>query len=124
MDALFIEKTKETPEIDFNASTGVLKISGRAYSNDIYQLFKPLNAWLDKYLARPKDITTIELKIEYCNSIFNKLLIIFFENCKSVIEKEKKLHIIWYYEKGDRESVDEANHISRLIGLPIEKIEF
>ena len=124
MDALFIEKTKETPEIDFNPSTGILKISGRAYSNDIYQLFKPLNAWLDKYLAKPKENTTIELKIEYCNSIFNKLLIIFFENCKSVILKEKKLKIIWYYEKGDRESIDEADHISKLIGLPIEKIEY
>jgi hypothetical protein len=124
MDALFIEKTKETPEIDFNPSTGILKISGRAYSNDIYQLFKPLNAWLDKYLAKPKENTTIELKIEYCNSIFNKLLIIFFENCKSVILKEKKLKIIWYYEKGDRESIDEADHISKLIGLPIEKMEY
>ena len=70
MNELLIEKTKETPEINFNPSTGVLKISGRAYSNDIYQLFKPLNAWLNKYLAKPKDITTIELRIEYCNSIF------------------------------------------------------
>ncbi len=124
MDALIIEKTKETPEINFNPTTGVLKISGRAYSNDIYQLFKPLNAWLDQYLAKPKDITTIELKIEYCNSIFNKLLLIFFENCKSVLQKDKKLIIIWKYEKGDKESVDEANHISKLIGMQIEKVEF
>lgn len=124
MDALIIEKTKETPEINFNPNTGVLKISGRAYSNDIYQLFKPLNTWLDQYLAKPKDITTIELKIEYCNSIFNKLLLIFFENCKSVIQKDKKLVIIWKHEKGDKESVDEANHISKLISFPIEKIEF
>ncbi len=124
MDALIIEKTKETPEINFNPVTGVLKITGRAYSNDIYQLFKPLNEWLNIYLAKPKDTTTIELKIEYCNSIFNKLLIIFFENCKSVIQKNKKLVIIWHYERGDKESVDEANHISKLIGYPIEKIEF
>ena len=124
MDALIIEKTKETPEINFNPVTGVLKISGRAYSNDIYQLFKPLNDWLNIYLAKPKNTTTIELKIEYCNSIFNKLLIIFFENCKSVIQKDKQLIIIWRYERGDKESVDEANHISKLIGYPIEKIEF
>lgn len=94
MDVLNIEKTKETPEINFDHTTGILKITGRAYSNDIYQLFKPLNAWLDIYLAKPKETTTIELKIEYCNSIFNKLLIIFLEDCKSVIQKEKKLVII------------------------------
>ena len=124
MDALIIEKTKDTPEINFNPATGVLKITGRAYSNDIYQLFKPLNAWLDIYLSKPKETTTIEFKIEYCSSIFNKLLIIFLENCKSVIQKDKKLIIIWKYEKGDKESYDEANHISKLIGIPIEKIEF
>lgn len=124
MDVLNIEKTKETPEINFDHTTGILKITGRAYSNDIYQIFKPLNAWLDIYLAKPKETTTIELKIEYCNSIFNKLLIIFLESCKSVIQKEKKLVIIWKHEKGDRESVDEANHISKLIGMPIEKVEF
>lgn len=123
MEVLIIEKTKETPEINFNASTGVLKISGRAYSNDIYQLFKPLNAWLNQYLAKPKDNTTIELRIEYCNSIFNKLIVIFFENCKAVLQKDKKLEIVWFYEKNDRESVDEANHISKLIGMPIEKRE-
>ncbi len=124
MDVLLIEKTKETPEINFNHTTGVLRLTGRAYSNDIYQLFKPLNAWLDLYLAKPKDITTIELRIEYCNSIFNKLLIIFLESCKSVIQKNKKLDIVWFYEKNDRESVDEANHIAKLIGMQIEKREY
>ena len=124
MNELYIEKTKETPEIDFNHKTGILKISGRAYSNDIYQLFKPLNSWLDEYVANPKEITTVELKIEYCNSIFNKLLVIFLETCKKVELKEKKLVLRWHYEKADKESLDDANHMSRLIKFPIESIEF
>ena len=105
MTELFIEKTKETPEINFNYKTGVLKITGRAYSNDIYQLFKPLNSWLDEYITKPKDITTIELKIEYCNSIFNKLLILFLETSKKVELMEKKLILKWYYEKTDKNAL-------------------
>ena len=125
MNELIIEKTNETPEINFNPISGVLRMKGRAYSNDIYQLFKPLNTWLDEYLSKPKEITTIDINIEYCNSIFDKLLLIFFENCKAVLQKDKKLVIIWHYEKDDKESADEAtNHISQLIGLPIEKKEF
>ena len=124
MNELYIEKTKETPEIDFNHKTGILKISGRAYSNDIYQLFKPLNSWLDEYMTNPRETTTIELKIEYCNTIFNKLLLIFLESCQLVTQKEKKLTIRWYYEKADKESLDDANHMSRLIKFPIESIEF
>ncbi|CAN5396104.1 hypothetical protein BH10BAC1_BH10BAC1_21180 [soil metagenome] len=124
MNALIIEKTKETPEINFNPTTGVLQITGRAYSNDIYQLFKPLNSWQDQYLANPKNITTIELRIEYCNTIFNKLLLIFLETSKTVLTKNKQLVIKWYYEKGDKESMDDANHNSKLIDFPIEKVEY
>ncbi len=124
MNALIIEKTKETPEINFNPATGVLRISGRAYSNDIYQLFKPLNLWLQEYLSKPNEITTVELRIEYCNSIFNKLILLFFESCKTVLEKNKQLVIIWYYEEGDRESLDDADHLSKLIVFPIEKKEY
>ena len=32
MDVLNIEKTKETPEINFDHTTGILKITGRAYA--------------------------------------------------------------------------------------------
>ena len=124
MNDLIIDKTKETPEINFNPSTGVLKITGRAYSNDIYQFYNGFIVWVDQYLMNPKEKTTIEIQIEYCNTIFNKLLIKLFEKSKTVLEKNKQLVIVWRYEKGDKESADEANYISKLIGIQIEKVEF
>jgi len=124
VNELIIEKTKETPEINFNPNSGVLKMSGRAYSNDIYQFYKPLNFWLEEYLINPKDTTVIDIKLEYCNSVFNKLLLAFFVKCKSVIAKDKKIIINWYHEKDDKDSLDDANRISRIIQLEITKIEF
>lgn len=124
MDDLIIESTNETPEINFSATSGVLKISGRAYSNDISSFYKNLSNWLEGYLMDPQKTTTIELQLDYYNSIFIKLLFYFFEKSKTVFQKDKKLIIKWYYQKGDEESIDDAIRISKIINLPIEKVEF
>lgn len=124
MDDLIIEKTNETPAINFNSTSGVLKISGRAYSNDISTFYKNLSNWLEEYLKMPQDITTIELQLDYYNSIFIKLLFYFFEKSKIVFQKNKKLIIKWHHQKGDEESIDDAIRISKIINLPIERVEF
>src|SRR6266481_2791632 len=107
MNELTIERTQSTPEINFNSKSGILKIAGRANANDISLFYKQLDAWLDLYLVQPKD-TTIELHLEYINSVFSKLLFTFFEKCKTVIKKEKKLLIKWYHYKDDEDSIDDS----------------
>ena len=98
MDDLIIEKTNETPEINFSSTTGVLRISGRAYSNDISMFYKSLSNWQEEYLRSPQETTIIELQLDYYNSIFIKLLFYFFERSKDVIQKNKKLIIKWYHQ--------------------------
>ena len=124
MNDLIIERTQETPEINFNSKSGVLKISGRAYSNDINMFYKKLNIWLEEYLKHPSDITTLELQLDYYNSIFIKLLYYFFEKSKIVIQKDRKLIIKWHHQKDDEDSIDDAIRISKIINLPIEKVEY
>ena len=122
MDDLIIERTPETPEINFNSSTGTMKIFGRAYSNDISSFYKNLANWLEEYLKNPQETTTIELQLDYYNSIFIKLLYYFIEQSKSVLQKNKKLEIKWFYQDGDDESSDDAMRISKIINYPIETI--
>ena len=74
MNNLIIERSVETPEINFNSQTGVLKVSGRAYSGDITQYYKQMSAWLEEYLKEPQQTTVIELQLDYYNSVFIKLL--------------------------------------------------
>ncbi|MBC7863194.1 MAG: DUF1987 family protein [Bacteroidia bacterium] len=124
MDELIMVETTESPGIHFNPVTGVLKISGRAIANDINVLYKPLDAWLDEYLQQPQEITTIELRLDYVNSMFNKLLFVFLEKSKSVTAKKKKLVIKWFHLPEDEDSVEDANRISKIINVQIDKIEY
>ncbi|MBA2612726.1 MAG: DUF1987 domain-containing protein [Bacteroidetes bacterium] len=122
MNSLIIAETLETPEINFNSDAGILKITGRAYSSDITVFYKNLSAWLDEYINDPKD-TTVELNLDYYNSVFHKLLFNFLKKCKSVLEKDKKLVIKWYYNDGDEDSIDASINYAKSLDYPIEKIE-
>lgn len=122
MTDLIIAETSETPEINFNHKTGILKISGRAYSNDIKLFYQKMDVWLEEYLQNPNSITTIELTLDYYNSVFNKLMFNFFVKCLSKINGNNILTIKWFHQKDDDDSIDEANRISRTIDFPIEKI--
>lgn len=124
MNELIIKSTQTTPEINFNPASGILKMSGRAYSSDINLFYKRLDAWLDEYVHAPAEITTIELRLDYYNSIFSKLLFVFFEKSKRVIQKDKNLIIRWHHHIDDTDALDDVTRISRVINFPIEKIEF
>jgi len=123
MNNLIIERSVETPEINFNSQTGVLKVSGRAYSGDITQYYKRMSAWLEEYLKEPQQTTVIELQLDYYNSVFIKLLFYFFERSKDVLQSNKKLVIKWFHQKDDEESIEDALRISKIISFPIEIVE-
>jgi hypothetical protein len=122
MDNLIIKETPETPEVNFSSESGILKISGRAYSSDISMFYKGLNEWLDEYLKQPKD-TTVELHLDYYNSVFHKLLFNFLKKCIIAIQGDSKLNITWYYNEGDEDSIDAAIHYSKMLEYPINNVE-
>ncbi len=124
MKELIIEKTDTTPAIAFNASTGELKISGRAYSNDMNRFFVDLYSWVDEYLEQPQKNTSIILQLEYYNSSFYKLLFVLIVKCKKVLAQKKHLSIKWRHQKGVTDSHEEAAEISAIVDFPIEFVEY
>jgi hypothetical protein len=124
MTQLIIKGTVDTPEINFNPSSGVLKMSGRAYSSGINMFYRELDLWMDEYLSAPAELTSVEIRMDYCNSIYNKLLLLFFGKCKGVITKNKKLTICWYHHNDDPDAIDDIVRISGIIKFPIEPIRY
>ena len=123
MKDLIIESTGETPGVNFNSRTGVLNISGRAYSSGIAVFFKTFEGWLDEYLKAPQAVTTIELHLDYSNSIFKKLMMNFIKKCIGSITGDKNLVIKWYYHAGDEDSIDNGNLTAKIMNFPIQMIE-
>ncbi len=123
MNDLVISASEDTPEVNLSVTTGVLRITGRAFSNDIANLFKKINDWLDEYIQNPADVTTLMLQIDYSNSVSNRLVYDLVVKCKMVVDKGKDLKVKWYHYEDSDDSIYYANLVAKLINYPIENIE-
>lgn len=106
MEALYIEATKQFPEILFRPD-GQLRITGRLINDHLQGFFHPLFLWIDK--ANCANVQ-IDIELEYLNtpgSFHLAELIRRIEANKSF----KKIEIIWHYEEDDEEHYDLGSFI-------------
>ena len=75
MKELIIEKTNNTPSVEFNALTGHLRIDGRSIPENPGDFFERLLDWIDQYYKNPADVTRFDLNLEYVNSGSSKYLL-------------------------------------------------
>ena len=122
MDNLVIEGTKQTPHIDFNASTGVLSISGRSIPESTFEFFNPVLQWLDEYAGIAGDETVINVSLEYFNTSSSKYILEIFKRLKGVLNDGKDVLVKWYYEEDDEEMMETGEDYEDVSGLPFEII--
>lgn len=107
MENLTIEATKYTPEINLDANSGVLSISGKSYPENTFEFYEPVMKWIEDYFdGNAKDETKVNLEIIYFNSSSSKLFFDLFDLIEEVNE-EHNISINWIYDK-ENESAQEA----------------
>jgi len=117
MDNLFIKAKYNTPEIDFDAQSGNLKISGRSHPENADFEFDSIFEWINRYLKAPKNETVLVIDLEYFNSTSSKILIYLLEIILSAKDKTN-LTVKWYYY--DEDSYEIAQDFEELIEHEIE----
>ena len=100
MENLKIEATKYTPEIDFDANSGVLHIIGKSYPENTFEYYKPIIGWIKEYFENVKsDETVVNLDLEYLNSSSLKAYFDIFDIFDDAQEDGKKILINWIYDE-------------------------
>ena len=120
MTNIEIEGTKQTPAISFNASTGVLKLSGRSIPENTFEFFNPVLLWLDEYNLVAKDETIINVKLEYFNTSSSKYILEIFKRLKGILNDGKKVSVKWYYDEDDEEMMETGEDYQDVSELPFE----
>ncbi len=124
MEDIFLNKTFNSPEIEFIASTGELNIEGRSIPEDPGEFFDHLINWLNEYFLNPVDQTVMNIKLEYINSGSSKYMLELLRILKVNHEKGRNVLVKWYFEEGD-ESIEElGQHYEQTMQIPFEIIEF
>jgi len=120
-ESLRIEATEDTPLIDFDTSTGVFKVTGRALPEDAHDFFKPIEEWLQAYVESPLAETIVEMRIDYFNSAATRYIFNLLMCFEDIVDDEKgEVKILWYYKEGDDMIESKGEEMSSILELPFE----
>jgi hypothetical protein len=122
MESLFIEATKKTPEIRFNAN-GNLKLKGRSIPEDPSKFFDVLYIWVFEYCANPQPQTSVDVELEYFNSGTSKALLHILRIIVDLKEKGLSVKIRWFYETGDDDIFERGEYYSTILENEFEFVE-
>lgn len=121
MDNLKIESTLTTPEVNFNASTGQLSLTGSSTIEYPFDFYERLINWVNDYSKNPQKSTTVLVGLEYFNTSSSKCLLNFLKQV--ILLKEKgELNLKWEYDEEDEDAEDAGHDFSRLLKTPFEMI--
>ncbi len=122
MESLFIEGTKKTPEVSFNAN-GILKIKGRSIPEDPSKFYDVLYLWIFEYCTHPQPTTIVDVELEYFNSGTSKALLHILRIIVDLRNKENNITINWYYEAGDEDIYERGEYYSSILDFKFTFIE-
>jgi len=97
LESLLIEKTQNTPEVNFSGN-GVLSIIGESTPTLEINFYEPVIKWLDTYLKNPAECTTLTIELSNINVSTSKRLLFLFYKLQELSESGKKVIVNWQYD--------------------------
>jgi hypothetical protein len=119
MEHLIIAKTKHTLEVDFNADTGLLKMSGSSYPENAIDFFGPIINWIKNYITQVKKPITMNLKLNYLNTSSTKCVLDIFEILEQFYQDGGVAEVNWYYEEEDEDILETGEELTEDIEFPV-----
>ncbi len=124
MEALSIQGTNETPQIDFNKEKSIFAITGKSLPEDVKEFFNPVIQWIQEYAESPNAETVLQVKMDYFNTASSKMLLEIFEVFKKIHEAGKKVTIDWYYQEDDEDMQDAGEDYADIVEVPFNFIKY
>jgi len=124
MNRLIINKTANTPGIDFNPTTGKFDIEGRSIPEDPGSFYDPLLEWLTEYFSTAAPKTVLNVNLDYVNSGSSKYLLGLFKVFKKRYKAGIDVEINWFYEEDDEAIESLGDHYRSILQIPFNMKEY
>jgi hypothetical protein len=119
MIVLEIQATSSTPAAHFNYEKGELHISGRSLNNNVDFFFKPLIKWVDEYITKPRENTTVYLHLEYLNTSSVNYVFTLLKKLKLLTDSGTSIVTInWKYDIQDEDMLRNGQLYSEMLKMP------
>jgi len=123
MEAISIKGTAKTPTVDFNSEEGKVEIKGRSIPENSIEFYKPLVDWLDTYAASPKELTEVNIQLEYFNTSSSKCILDVFKKPEVIHKEGHEVKINWFFEEDDEDMLEAGEDYQSIIKIPFKMIE-
>ena len=120
MEALYLEKTKSSPEVEFNPETGILKISGQSYPENAFKFYEPLFDWIDDYMQVVDKKIQLCISLIYLNTSSIKCLMDIIYKFEQAAQNGKNIVINWCYKSNNRNILECGNEFKEDLEESIE----
>jgi len=106
MQDLLVEKTYSTPDIFFDANTGLLQIKGESFPENVAKFYTPVMDWIKDYLNSTNREMKIEFEIVYFNSSSSKVFMTLFDMLDKEVGNGKKIAVKWRCDKENETAIE------------------
>jgi len=122
MDKITMEGSAKTPELNFDASTGIFDLKGRSIPENSVEFYKPVLEWLDQYATEAQPKTVLNVQLEYFNSSSSKCILDLLKKFEKIAENSDVM-INWHYESDDEDMQETGADYKEIIKVPFTLVE-
>lgn len=122
MENIHIEGTTKTPIVEFDNNTGELVIKGRSIPENSIDFYKPLVDWIDAYAKQPKEVTVLNMQLEYFNTSSSKCILDVFKKLENIHKAGNVVQVKWHYEEDDEDMLEAGEDYDAIIDIDFEMV--
>jgi hypothetical protein len=122
MTNLSIAESKTTPNISFDASTGVLSIAGESYPDSALQFYQQVLDWLHQFVAESTVPIVLNMKFTYFNTSSSKCILDILSILETAHSTGRAVTVNWHYRKDDEDMQESGEEFAQDMNLPFNVI--
>ena len=118
-----VERTDTSPQIDIDVDNGILEFIGRSLPHNSEQSYAQIYNWLDEYLEKPSEETTVNMHMDYLDTSSSRHLYNIFNRLNTAGETGNKVQVNWHFECGDEEMAETGKDYQSFFNMNFKFIE-
>ena len=121
MNTLLIEGKMNSPLIDFNPKSGLLKIIGRSIPENPVKFYQPIEDWICNFIkTNPKDLI-LYVHLDYLNTHSTECLLILMKKLEIYYKAHNtNVKVSWNFDEDDEDMESLGQDLASIAVIPFE----
>lgn len=124
MKQLYIEGTKQNPNVILDKDRSIFEFSGQSLPENAREVYQPIIKWLEDYANEPNPTTNVIFKMKYFNTASSKVIFELIKKLNKIHLSGSPVKINWHYKSDDEDMYETGKYYSDLVEMPFDFISY